>query len=126
MKYVGVVKNSQGDEMEKYSGIGCTDCPLKEKCTKGKQRFLYVDLRMEYREKMREKLSSDKGREIYMKRQGLVEPLHGDDQKNKGWRQHHLRGLAKATGEFLLIRIATNLAKIIKYRSDEFFMLVLS
>ena len=126
MKYVGVVRNSQGDEMEKYSGIGCTDCPLKEKCTKGKQRFLYVDLRMEYREKMREKLSSDKGREIYMKRQGLVEPLHGDDQKNKGWRQHHLRGLAKATGEFLLIRIATNLAKIIKYRSDEFFMLVLS
>jgi len=30
-----------------------------------------------------------------------------------------LRGLAKAQGEFLLIRIATNLAKIIKYRSPE-------
>ena len=57
---------------------------------------------------------------------GLVEPLHGDDQKNKGWKQHHLRELEKAMGEFILVRIATNLAKIIKYKSDEFFMLALS
>ena len=126
MKYVGVVKNNQGDGMEKYIGTGCGECLLKEKCTKGKQRSVYVDLRERYREMMREKLSSDKGREIYMKRQGLVEPLHGDDQKNKGWKQHHLRGLEKATGEFILVRIATNLAKIIKYKSDDVFMLALS
>ncbi|MDP7612189.1 MAG: IS1182 family transposase [Nitrospinaceae bacterium] len=127
MKYVGVVKTSQGDEVEKYIGTGCgEECPLKEKCTKAKQRSFHVDLREGYREKMREKLSSDKGRELYMKRQGLVEPLHGDDQKNKGWKQHHLRGLGKATGEFILMRIATNLAKIIKYKSDKVFMLALS
>jgi len=126
MKFAGVVKSGQGDDVKKYVGTGCGECPLKEKCTKGKQRFLHVDLREGFREKMREKLSSEKGREIYMKRQGLVEPLHGDDQKNKGWRQHHLRGLEKATGEFLLIRIATNLAKIIKYKSDEVFRLALS
>jgi hypothetical protein len=54
-----------------------------------------------------------------MKRQGMVEPVHGDDQKNKGWKQHHLRGLEKATGEFILIRIATNLGKIIKFKSSE-------
>ena len=125
MKYVGVVKNAHGDEVEKYIGTGCSECPLKEKCTKGKQRSLHVDLRERYRETMREKLNSDKGREIYMKRQGLVEPLHGDDQKNKGWKQHQLRGLEKARGEFILVRIATNLAKIIKYKSDEVFMLAL-
>jgi hypothetical protein len=68
---------------------------------------------------MREKLSSEAGREMYMKRQGTVEPVHGDDQKNKGWIQHHLRGLEKAAGEFLLIRIATNLGKIVKFRSSE-------
>ncbi len=126
MMNVGVVKNIPGDEVEKYMETGCAECPLKEKCTKGKQRSLYVDLREGYREMMREKLSSDKGREIYMKRQGLVEPLHGDDQKNKVWRKHHLRGLEKATGEFILVRIATNLAKIIKYKSDDVFMLALS
>ena len=125
MKFMGVVKTGQGDDVAKYVGIGCGECPLKEKCTKGSHRFLHVDLREGYRETMREKLSSDRGREIYMKRQGLVEPLHGDDQKNKGWRQHHLRGFEKATGEFLLIRIAINLAKIIKYKSDEVFSLVL-
>ena len=32
---------------------------------------------------MREKLDSDEGREIYMKRQGLVEPVHGKNLKTK-------------------------------------------
>ena len=58
---------------------------------------------------MREKLKSKKGRETYMKRQGFIEPVHGDDQKNKGWKQHHLRGAAKAAMEFVLMRISTNL-----------------
>jgi hypothetical protein len=61
-----------------------------------------------------------------MKRQGLAEPLHGDDQKNKGWRQHHLRGFAKAAGEFLLIRIATNIGKIVRYRSSEVLAMALT
>jgi hypothetical protein len=68
---------------------------------------------------MREKLRSDHGREIYMKRQGIIEPVHGDDQQNKGWRQHHLRGKAKAALEFTLVRIATNLGKIARYRAME-------
>ncbi len=68
---------------------------------------------------MRKKLSREGGRGAYMRRQGLAEPLHGDDQKNRGWKQHHLRGLAKAKGEFLLMRIATNLGKIAKYRGAE-------
>ena len=45
MQYMGEVKGSQGDDVEKYVGTGCGKCPLKEKCTKGKQRFLHVDLR---------------------------------------------------------------------------------
>ena len=45
--------------------------------------------------------------------------MHGDDQKNKGWVQHHLRGLKKAGAEFFLIRIATNLGSIVKYRNKE-------
>ena len=54
-----------------------------------------------------------------MKRQGIVEPVHGDDQKNKGWRQHRLRGKTKAALEFTLVRIATNLGKIARYRAME-------
>jgi len=54
-----------------------------------------------------------------MKRQGIAEPLHRDDQKNRGWRQQHLRGIAKASPELLLIRIATNLGKVVPYRGTE-------
>ena len=58
-----------------------------------------------------------------MKRQGIVESTHGDDQKNKGWRQHHLRGKAKAALEFMLIRIGSNMGKIARYRAEEFMQM---
>ena len=73
---------------------------------------------------MREKLRQDKGREIYMRRQAIVECPHGNDQKNRGWTQHYLRGLKKAGLEFLLIRIASNLDKIINYRASEVLTMV--
>jgi len=119
MKHMGQVTGSGGKTVEKYEGTACEGCAKKSKCTTAEVRTLSVDAREPLRDKMREKLMSEKGREIYMKRQGLVEPTHGDDQKNRGWIQHHLRGLAKATAEFTLIRIAANLGKIIKYRPDE-------
>lgn len=118
MEYKGICTIST-QQVHHYIGIGCDRCERKDRCTKGKKRHLYINVREPYRKKMREKLSSDEGREIYMKRQGTVEPVHGDDQKNKGWIQHHLRGLEKAAGEFLLVRIATNLGKIITFRTRE-------
>ena len=51
---------------------------------------------------------------------GLIElPLHGDEQRNKGWTQYHLTGLTKAATEFLLTRIGMNLGKQVRYRSPE-------
>ena len=119
MDYKRSVSYEDGHQMHFYEGTACEGCALHDRCTKRKKRIIVIDSREKYRDLMREKLSSDRGREAYMKRQGLAEPLHGDDQKNKGWKQHHLRGLAKATGEFLLMRIATNLGKIVRYRSPE-------
>jgi len=90
-------------------------------CTKskdGKLRIVY-DTREPYREMMHERLRSPEGRETYRKRQGIVEPLNGHDQKNLGWRQHYLRGLTKATLEFLLVRMAGNIGKIARYKARE-------
>jgi len=56
---------------------------------------MYIDSRTPYRDIMRDKLKSKEGRRIYMKRQGLIETVHGDDQKNKGWIQHNLRSFEK-------------------------------
>ena len=119
MAYKRTVSYEDGHEVYVYEGRACEGCAVRARCTKGKKRTLNIDSRDPHRQAMRKRLRSDIGREIYMKRQGLAEAIHGDDQKNKGWTQHHLRGLMKAGGEFLLIRIATNLGKIIRYRSSE-------
>ncbi len=119
MKYVGRFDDAKGSRLDGYVGTGCEGCSVKVKCTKARARRLQIDTREPYRRKMREKLRGEEGREVYMKRQGVVEPGHGDDQKNRKWRQHHLRGLEKATAEFVLVRIAANLAKIIKFKADE-------
>ena len=119
MKYVQTNKYEDGHTVTVYEGIECDNCDRKEKCTKGKKRKINVDSRIIYRDKMREKLKSEKGREIYMKRQGLIEPVHGDDQKNRGWKQHHLRGAFKTAMEFILIRITTNLGIMIKHKRNE-------
>jgi len=66
---------------------------------------------------MREKLNTDEGRETFRRRQSIIEPLHGHDQKNRNWRQHHLRGKAKAALEFMLMRIGANLLKIAQHRA---------
>ena len=123
MKYQRTVSHEDGYQLQVYEGTACEGCPSHDRCTRRKKRTVQVDSRECFRDTMRARLSSDAGREAYMKRQGASEPPHGDDQKNRGWTQHHLRGMAKARGEFLLIRIATNLAKIIRYRSPEILAL---
>jgi transposase len=117
-----VLKGESQEEnhtLRSYAGTGCEGCALREKCTTAKQRTLTVDSREPLREAMREKLRTDRGREIYMKRQGIVEPVHGHDQRNRGWRQHLLRGRGKAALEFMLVRIGSNLSKIATYRPRE-------
>ena len=105
-----------------FIGVGCAECPVRSACTKakdGKRRVSY-DSREPFREIMRERLRSSEGGENYRKRQGIVESNHGHDQKNLGWRQHHLRSLPKATLEFLLLRLAGNIGKIARYKAHEF------
>ena len=119
MEYQRTLTFEDGHTVDVYQGTACTGCSLKKRCTNGKKRNITLDSRIPYRDIMRAKLKSEEGREIYMKRQGLIEPVHGDDQKNKGWIQHHLRGFEKASAEFVLMRIATNLALLVKHRGKE-------
>jgi len=114
-----VEPHEDGHTVSVWEGNGCEECPLRQHCTKANRRTLSIDSREDYRDRMRKKLRSDRGRETYMKRQGIAEPLHGDDQKNRGWRQHHLRGISRAAAEFILMRVGTNLRKIVRYRAAE-------
>jgi hypothetical protein len=123
MEYQGRRLYRNGLLADRYDGTHCEQCSDHDACTKMNRRQIYIDLRFEYMAKMREKLDSDRGRLRYKKRQGISEPIHGDDQRNRGWTQHHLRGLVKASTEFILIRIATNLRKIASYRPQEILAL---
>lgn len=102
-----------------YKGENCKDCEKKEKCTNGKNRYVNLSKYEKEKARMRRKLNSKEGLETYIKRQGIIESSNGNDQKNQGWIQHHLRGLFKATKEFLLIRLGSNLKKITKYKPRE-------
>ncbi len=105
-----------------FIGVGCAECPVQSACSKSKdgKRRVYYDSREPFRQIMRERLRSSEGREAYRQRQGIVESNHGHDQKNLGWRQHHLRSLPKATLEFQLLRLAGNIGKIARYKAREF------
>lgn len=123
MKRISVTPFEDGHTRTVYRCKECGECSEREKCTTGKFRTITVDSREPFRMRMREKLQSDKGREIYMKRQGIVEPGNGHDQKNKGWKQHFLRGRDKCALEFVLIRIGANLNKIIQHKAKEMLAL---
>ncbi|MEA3429100.1 MAG: IS1182 family transposase [Thermodesulfobacteriota bacterium] len=119
MKYKQTITTPDGGTAVIYECEDCENCPLKPRCTKSTIRQIAIDTREPLREEMREKLKSDEGRETYIKRQGLIESIHGDDQKNGGWTQHLLRKQLKARGEFMLLRIAHNLRCIVKNRGEE-------
>lgn len=62
--------------------------------------------------RMQEKLATEKGRKTYGRRKGLVEPVNGWIKAVLGFRQFSVRGLAKVTGEWMLVCLALNLKRL--------------
>ncbi len=65
-------------------------------------------------ERMRQKLDTAKGKEIYSKRQTIAEPVFGNIKQNLKFREFLLRGLDKVRAEFMLMAIVHNIGKIHK------------
>lgn len=99
-----------------YRGISCKDCCMRNKCTTAVYRTVAREKREEYREQMRLRLSSKKGRQRYRKRMYTVEPVFGHFKKNLGYKDFLLRGLKKVRAEFTLMCIGYNLMKYWKQR----------
>lgn len=62
--------------------------------------------------RMQEKLTTEKGRKIYSRRKGIVEPVNGWIKSVLGFRQFSLRGLAKVAGEWAMVCLALNLRQL--------------
>jgi hypothetical protein len=63
-------------------------------------------------QRMREKLTSTGGREIYRQRKQIVEPVFGQIKEARGFRRFSLRGIANVRAEWALICVTHNLLKL--------------
>jgi hypothetical protein len=61
---------------------------------------------------MRAKLRTPRGRNIYQRRQAVVEPVFGILKEQRGMRKFRRRGLAAVTTEWTLAAIAYNLTRM--------------
>lgn len=62
--------------------------------------------------KLREKLRSPQGRQIYQRRQAVVEPVFGILKEQRGMRKFRRRGLAAVATEWMMAVIAYNLTRM--------------
>jgi transposase len=69
------------------------------------------------KQRMARKLRTKKGREMYSKRKGMIEPIFGQLKQVLGFRQFSLRGLASMRGEWRLMATVHNLLKL--WRRDQ-------
>jgi transposase len=67
-------------------------------------------------EPMRTKLRSAAGHAAYALRKTMVEPVFGQIKEGRGFRRFSFRGLAKVTGEWVLICLTHNLLKLFRAR----------
>jgi transposase len=69
------------------------------------------------KQRMARKLRTKKGRSMYAKRKGMIEPIFGQLKEVLGFRQFSMRGLASIRGEWRLMATVHNLLKL--WRNDQ-------
>jgi transposase len=68
------------------------------------------------KQRMARKLRTRKGREMYARRKGMIEPIFGQLKQVLGFRQFSMRGLVSMRGEWRLMATVHNLLKL--WRND--------
>ncbi|KGX88891.1 IS1182 family transposase [Pontibacillus litoralis] len=98
-----------------YECEDCSDCPLRDLCTKAKEgnhRKVYYNEKWEtQKEYVRAKLSDEKTGEIYGKRKTDVEPVFGFLKANLGFTRLSVRNKEKVKNELGFAFMAVNLRK---------------
>lgn len=109
-------RSANGFESERrvYECADCSQCPLKEKCTKAAgNRQIQVSFRLrEMRARAKELLLSEQGTDLRKQRSTDVETVFGRIKQDWGFRRFLLRGLEKVKAEWGLLCIAHNFAKM--------------
>ncbi|MFD2682714.1 IS1182 family transposase [Bacillus seohaeanensis] len=96
-----------------YRCVDCKGCPFQSTCAKGKDtKSVSVSMKnRKQRDKMKSRLNSPEGKEIYSQRKIDVETVFGQIKHNQRFQRFHVRSLEKTTIEWGLICVAHNLLK---------------
>jgi transposase len=70
------------------------------------------------KQRMARKLRTKKGRELYAKRKGMIEPIFGQLKQVLGFRQFSLRGLSSMRGEWRLMATVHNILKLWRHGQE--------
>lgn len=99
---------------DRYVGAGCKDCPLKPKCTRGRERNVTVDWDFEKaRSAMRQRLAQSGAKERYNRRIATVEPVFSSLEDTMGFRRVSSRLPQTLKAEVLLKLLAYNISRLI-------------
>jgi hypothetical protein len=107
-------ENKFACERRVYEADACNACPVKIRCTKAVgNRSIQVSLQlMKFRQRARELLDSEQGRQLRSRRCVEIEPVFGNIKQNAGFRRFHLAGIPKVHLEWGLVAMAHNLRKM--------------
>jgi len=126
LNFTGIRTRRNGEVERVYQSPGsvCRGCKHFGKCTSNKDgRSIQISENELLVHKMRKKLSTPEGKQIYSKRMITVEPVFGNLSQNLGFREFLLRGLEKVKGEFSLMCSAHNLLKIARFLRESKMLL---
>jgi transposase len=109
-------------QIKHYSAglIDCVYCKKRSSCikTKADEKHGYRTLEDRFladRIEMKKKMQLEESKEIYRRRCAEIEPVFGQIKANQKFKRFSLQKIKKVTGEMLLVAIAHNLNKIIRY-----------
>lgn len=97
-----------------YQAQNCKGCPMRGCCHRAKgNRKIEVNPRLiDYKEIIKERLNSQRGKQYRSQRPIEPEAVFGNIKNNQGFRRFMLRGLEKVEIEAGLLSLAHNLAKL--------------
>lgn len=105
------------DEHTMWTGIGCSQCPLRPECTKGRTRTLLVNVELDrLREAMQARLAEPGAKARYNRRIATVEPVFSNIESTMGYRRASSRFEQTIVAEVMLKVLAHNLSRLLAAR----------